>query len=127
MATKFCSVSNFPSFLSIRINRLSYDRDNQRPVKSNDFVKYPKEIRVGRFASGKEGEREKRLQKLHALMDQLEKKKNLPLSLTTKTHRSDTPIELLEQSARIVGEDKELAAQLLAVSQEVKVLIECML
>lgn len=124
LATKFGSISCFPSFVSVRINRLSYDRKNQRPVKSNDFVKFPKELRLGRFAVGKEAEREEQQQKLNSLMDQLGKKKNLLLSLTTKKHRVDNPIELLTQSARKVGEDKDLAAQLTAVSQEVKALIE---
>jgi ubiquitin carboxyl-terminal hydrolase 25/28 len=123
-ATKYLSIAEPPSFLSFRINRLSFDREKQRPVKSNEFIKFPKTLRMDRFFTGREVEREERRHKLKMLRGQLIMKKEIMGNLSRKEHQKYTPLELLSQTANMMSENQVLANQLSILSHEIKILIE---
>ncbi|KAJ2998671.1 ubiquitin-specific protease ubp2 [Globomyces sp. JEL0801] len=48
-ALKCLGVLEFPTALAIRINRVVYDRDTQKVVKTNHYLKYPKKLYMDRY------------------------------------------------------------------------------
>jgi len=82
-AFRSVSLSKYPTCFAFRINRLSFDRETNQAVKSNQFVKFHKILRLERFRTGKEKERDARNAKLKELRSELAKKKERLTSLTT--------------------------------------------
>lgn len=83
-AFRSVAISKFPTCFAFRINRLSFDRESNQAVKSNQFVKFPKTLRLERFRAGRESFRQERNKKLADLRHVLEMKKERLTLLTSK-------------------------------------------
>jgi hypothetical protein len=53
-ARKNVSILEFPSILTIRINRVKFDRNAMQTIKCNDFLAYPKVLHMERYSSAQQ-------------------------------------------------------------------------
>jgi Ubiquitin carboxyl-terminal hydrolase len=84
VAQRSVSILTFPPILTIRINRVKFDRETNQAFKSNEYLKYPKVLHLSRYCAKHEEIMEKKRESKRKLLNEIQEHDFLLERLTTK-------------------------------------------
>lgn len=84
VAQRSVSILTFPPILTIRINRVKFDRETNQAFKSNEYMSFPKVLHLSRYCAKYEAVVEKKRAEKRKLVEEAKELDLLLERLTTK-------------------------------------------
>jgi hypothetical protein len=101
-AVRRVDILHFPSILTIRVNRVQFDRTLMQTVKSNDYLYFQKTIYLERYSSNLDPIIAARRERMTNVRRELMEAKTSLGHLTTLKAYPITPLNILQQTVNIM-------------------------